>query len=250
MGKARLSLRNTLEENERPRKAIFIEFNNQYFVVNRVIRLLILSDFMVLFAAGLLAPIFAVFILKAIPGSSLRVIGLSTAFYWIARTISTVPLSRLMDKVDGERDEFYFMVTGTFIFSSIPLFYLFVNQPWHLYLIQFISGLANSMAVPAWRILFTDHLDRGKTGYEWSLEDIGVGLATAASAYLGSILAEKFGFQLVFVLLAIIGYIGTIILVPLHNDAKTLAQIKRANRLKDIQDRRQNMVPVKMEEKK
>ncbi len=214
-------------------------------MVNRVIRLLILSDFMVLFAAGLLAPIFAVFILKAIPGSSLQVIGLSTAFYWIARTISTVPLSRLMDKVDGERDEFYFMVVGTFIFSSMPLFYLFVSQPWHLYLIQFIGGLANSMAVPAWRILFTDHIDKGKTGYEWSLEDIGVGVATALSAYLGAILADKFGFQLVFVLLAIIGYIGTIILVPLHENAKTLAQIKRENRLEEIKEKRQALGPVK-----
>lgn len=219
-------------------------------MVNRVIRLLIFSDFVILFAAGLLSPIFAVFILKAIPGSSLQVIGLATAFYWIARTISTVPLSRLMDKTDGERDEFYFMVIGSFIFSSLPLFYLFISQAWHLYLLQFIGGLANSMAVPAWRILFTDHLDRGKTGYEWSLEDIGVGSATALSAYLGSMLADRFGFQLVFVLLAMLGYIGTMLLIPLHRDAKTLDQIKRANRLKTIREKREALIPMKIDDLK
>ncbi|MDO8495503.1 MAG: MFS transporter [bacterium] len=218
-------------------------------MVNRVIRHLVMSDFMLFFSVGMIAPIFAIFILKAIPGSSLRVIGLSAAFYWIARTLSTVPLSRFMDKTDGERDEFYFMVIGSFIFSSIPLFYLFINQAWHLYLIQFIGGLANSMAVPAWRILFTDHLDRGKTGYEWSLEDIGVGTATALSAYLGSIVAERFGFEMVFVLLAILGYAGTMILIPIYHEAKTLAQIKRANRLEAILEKRKNLAPVKIEER-
>src|SRR3990167_1571048 len=157
-----------------------------YGMINRVIKLLILSDFIFYFALGLLSPIFAVFILKNINGSTLQVVGLATAFYWIARVISTVPLSRLMDKTDGEKDEFYFMVIGTFILSSLPLFYLIMSQSWHLYLIQFLSGLAGSMAVPGWRTLVTDHLDRGRTGYEWSLEDISIGIATAVSAYLGS----------------------------------------------------------------
>lgn len=218
-------------------------------MVNRVIKLLVWSDFIIFFAAGLLSPIFAVFILK-IPGSDLKTVGLSAACYWIARTLSTVPLSRLMDRTDGERDEFYFMVVGSFIFSSVPLFYLFISAPWHLYVIQFIFGLANSMAVPAWRILFTDHLDRGKTGYEWSLEDIAIGTATASSAYLGSILANRFGFQLIFVLLAIMGYIGTILLVPIYRDAKTLAQIKQAQRLEKIQKKREKMTPLKVDGQK
>src|SRR3989338_1306965 len=179
-------------------------------MVNRVIRLLILSDFLLLFSTGLLAPIFAIFILKNIQGSTLQVVGLATTFYWIARVISTVPLSRLMDKTDGEKDEFYFMIIGTFILSSLPLFYLIMSQPWHLYLIQFLSGLAGSMAVPGWRILFTDHLDRGRTGYEWSLEDLGIGVATASSAYFGSVLADKFGFTLILIMLSMLGYLATL----------------------------------------
>ena len=212
-------------------------------MVNRVIRLLVFSDFVLSFAFGLLAPIFAVFILKSVPGSSLRVIGLATAFYWIARVLSTVPLSRLMDRTDGERDEFYFMVTGTFIVSSVPLFYLLINSPTQLYLIQFIYGLAGSMTVPAWRILFTDHLDRGRTGYEWSLEDIAIGVSTASSAYVGSILADKFGFPVVLVFLSMLGYVATILLIPIYQDAKTLAQIKKENLLQAIKIKRKKALP-------
>jgi MFS family permease len=195
------------------------------------------------FAFGLLAPIFAVFVLKNIKGGSLEVIGLATTFYWIARTASTVPLSRFMDRTNGERDEFYFVVAGTFIMSSVPLFYLFASLSWHIYLIQFILGLANSMAVPAWRILFTDHIDRGRTGYEWSLDDIAIGTSIAISAYLGSILASKFGFRVVFILLAILGYLATLVLSRLYSEAKTLAQIRREGRLKILELKRKTLTP-------
>lgn len=212
-------------------------------MVSRVIRHLVISDFVLNFAFGLLAPIFAVFVLKNIDGSSLKVIGLATTFYWIARTVSTVPLSRFMDRTNGERDEFYFLIVGTFVMSSVPLFYLFVSLPWHIYLIQFILGLANSMAVPAWRILFTDHIDRGRTGFEWSLEDIAIGVSVGVSAYLGSLLADKFGFRIVFILLAILGYFATLILSRLYTEAKTLAQIKREGRLKIIELKRKTLTP-------
>jgi len=215
-------------------------------MINRVIRFLVLSDFVINFAFGLLAPIFAIFILKNVPGSSLRVIGLAATCYWVARVLSTVPLSKFMDRTDGERDEFWFIIIGSFIMSSVPLFYLLVKSPVQLYIVQFIYGLAGSMAVPAWRILFVDHLDRGKTGYEWSLEDIGIGSSVAVSAFLGSILAEKFGFQVVLILLAMLGYVGTMLLIPLHRDAKTLFQIKRENRFEKIKLKRSEDVEMKV----
>lgn len=209
-------------------------------MINRVIRYLIAYDFVLNFAFGLLSPIFAVFILRNVHGSDLRVVGTATAFYWFARIISTVPLSRFMDRTDGERDEFYFVITGTAIVATVPIMLLFAQVPWHVYLIQFIFGLANSMAVPGWRILFTDHIDAGKTGYEWSLEDIGVGLAVGSSAYLGSLLAEKFGFPTVLVLLSGLGYLSALLLVPLSPDFKTLRQLRRARKMAEIHHRREH----------
>ncbi len=214
-------------------------------MINKVIKKLIYYDFLIQFSGGLLSPIFAVFILRQIPGSSLKVIGLSTLFYWIARVTTTVPLSRFMDKTDGERDEFYFAVIGSMIVASIPLMYLLVRAPWQLYLIQFIFGLANSMAVPAWRILFIDHLDKGKTGFEWSLEDVGVGIAVGASAYFGSLIADHFGFSLVMKLVSIMSYMGTVMLLTLNKQAKTLPEIKKANKLTTMRARRRTLLPKK-----
>ena len=110
-------------------------------------------------------------------------------------------------------------------------------------------GFANSMAVPAWRILFTDLIDRGRTGYEWSLEDIAIGASVGASAYLGSVLADKFGFEIIFILLALLGYLATaVFLIPLKSEAKTLSQIRREGRWEAIRLKRQQPVPPKMDE--
>lgn len=209
-------------------------------MINRVIRYLIAYDFVLNFAFGLLSPIFAVYVLNTVAGSTLKVIGTATACYWLARILSTVPLSRFMDRTDGERDEFYFVIFGTFAIATVPIMLIFAREAWHVYLIQFIFGLSNSMAVPGWRILFTDHIDRGKTGYEWSLEDIGVGIAVGSSAYLGSLLADTFGFKPVLILLSGLGYASALLLIPLSQDFKTLRQLRKERKLEDIHRRREH----------
>lgn len=210
-------------------------------MVNRVIRYLIAYDFVLNFAFGLLAPIFAVFILQTVEGSTLKVIGTATSIYWLARILSSTPLSRFMDRTDGERDEFYFTIIGTLITSTVPILLIFAEVPWHLYLIQFFHGLSNSMAVPGWRILFTDHIDKDKIGYEWSMEDIAIGIAVGSSAYLGSLLADAFGFIPVLVLLSGLGYCSTLFLIPLGSDFKRLRDLRRSRRL-DLRHRREHAV--------
>lgn len=190
-------------------------------IINKIIRTLIISDFFLFFALGLLAPIFAVFILNNI-ANRLEVIGYAVAIYWLTRVITVVPLSHLMDKTKGEMDEYIFMIIGTFIISSVPLFYIISTASWHIYLLQIVSGFANSMAIPAWRILFTNHIDSRIVGLEWSLEDVGVGLATALSAALGAFIANKFGFNTLFVIIFICGLIGTSILLPLTQTRRSV----------------------------
>ncbi len=182
--------------------------------VSRTIRFLIFSDFFLFFAVGLLAPIFAVFILENIE-NRIEVIGYAVACYWITRVLMVMPISRLMDKIKGERDEYFFMVAGTFLIAIIPLFYTISSHPWHVYLLQIFNGLAHSMAVPAWRIIFTNHIDKKIVGFEWSLEDVGVGIATASSAAIGAIIVDKFGFNILFGIITFFGIISATILLVL-----------------------------------
>jgi len=200
--------------------------------INRVIKILIMSDLLLFFGFGLLTPIFAVFIMKSIEGGSLAVVGFATTCYWLARVLTTIPLSRFMDKTHGERDEYYCVLIGSVVMAILPLFFAVSSLPWHIYLIEIISGIANSLAVPAWRILFTNHLDKGKTGYEWSVEDIAVGVAVAFSASVGAFVADRLGFTALFVCMAIIGLTGALILIPLYKNTMTLRQMRQYHKEK------------------
>jgi MFS family permease len=188
--------------------------------LNVVISTLIVSDALLFFALGLLSPIFGIFILENIEGSTLAAIGTASAVYWIARVTSVLPISKLLDVLKGEKDEYYAVIIGTFGLAILPLFYIVATDVTHIYIIEFFKGLAGALAVPAWRILFTKFVDRKLVGLGWSLEDVCVGVATASSAYIGAMIAEHFGFRILFIMVSIMGSIAAIFLTRLYKEKR------------------------------
>ncbi len=198
--------------------------------MNNFIRVLIFSDFLLYFSYGLITPIMAIFVSGQIVGADIETVGVATAVYWIVRSISTIPLARWMDKQGGEKDEFTFMFWGSLLMSLTLMSFVFATLPWHVYLIQALFGIFNSMAIPGWRILFTNHLDRGKTGLEWGVWDVAVAAGTAIAAYTGSLVADLFGFDVLFICVGVIGIIGALILVPLAGSTRTLIELRRLHK--------------------
>lgn len=190
--------------------------------VNRIIRTLILSDLFLLSGLGLFSPIFAVFVLENVD-HNLQVVGASVSVYWIMRVVTVIPMSALMDKLDGDRDEYAFMILGTFLISSLPLGYLLASHAWHVYLLQAINGFAHAIAVPAWRVIFTRNIDAGAVGYEWSLSDASVGVATAASALVGTFIVSAFGFHALFFLMFAFGLVATGLLLSIYRHRRSSA---------------------------
>ncbi len=190
------------------------------------------------FGVGLLSPIFAVFIIENIE-NKIEVVGYATSAYWITRVIMVMPLSWIMDKLKGDSDEYLFMIIGTFIASAQPLLFIISTDAWHIYLLQIMSATAYSMCIPAWRILFTNHIDKKFIGFEWSLEDVSVGIATAASASIGAFIAERYGFNLLFVVTAFFGFIATGMLFMLYRH--------KADILREIRDMKTAKAPLKID---
>jgi predicted MFS family arabinose efflux permease len=183
--------------------------------INTVIKTLIASDFFFFFSLGLLAPLYAVFVLENID-SRIEIIGYAVSIYWMIRLFSTIPISYIMDKIKGHKDEYYFLVFGTFFVSLVPLLLIWADNPLHLFLIQIFNGFSATIAVQAWRILFTSYIDKSMVGFEWALEDVGVCLSTAISASVGAYVVSHFGFNILFFLMFGLGLTGTVILVTLY----------------------------------
>jgi MFS family permease len=179
------------------------------FKINKVIRTLIVSDFLLQIGWGFVGPIFAVFLTTQIQGGDLKMVGFVASGYWITKSIIQPFLAHYLDKNHGEKDDFLFLVGGMYMSSLIPFGYIFSTQPWHIFTLECLRGVAMACVVPTWYGLFTRHVDKGRESFSWSLESTGIGIAAAFAGTAGGILAATFGFKSVFLLLGIFGFLSS-----------------------------------------
>lgn len=188
---------------------------SHYFLqdINPVVRFLILSDTVVIGAAGLLGPIFALFIEDYIIGGNEAVAGLAAGIYLFTKSILQITIAHLIDKIPGEFDDFWIMVTSSFIVALLPLLYLFIHTPFQLYLVQFLFGLCIAFTFPTFMAIFTRHIDKEKEGTEWGVYFTLTDLTSAALAATGGFLASSLGFPSLIIAVVIISVLGSSLLV-------------------------------------
>lgn len=185
--------------------------------INKVIKVLIGSDFLLQSGWGLIGPIFAIFLIGQIRGGNLAVIGYATAVYWVTKSIIQPFIAHFLDKNHGEKDDFVFLVVGMYVANLIPLGYIFSFLPWHIYVLEFIRALAMACVVPTWYAIFTRHIDKGREAFSWSMESTGIGFAAGISGAVGAWLANLFGFKIVFVLVTLFGLLSSSALLFIRN---------------------------------
>lgn len=184
--------------------------------VNPVIRILTISDIMVIGGYGLIAPIFAVFMTDNIIGGSVEVAGIGSSIFIIAQSIFQIPIAAVVDKIRGERDDFWALLIGSVAFSIIPLFYMIISTPMQLYLVQFFYGLATAATLPSWYAIFTRHLDKDHTGLEWGVYRTLTDSAGAGAAFIGGLVAYRYGFNPLFLMVALTSFVGTMFLLGVY----------------------------------
>lgn len=185
--------------------------------INKVIKILITSDFLLQSGWGLIGPIFAIFLTKQIQGGTLAMVGFIAATYWFTKSVAQPFIAYFLDIKKGEKDDFKFLVVGMYIANLIPLGYIFSTQPWHIFTLEFIRGLAMACVVPTWAAIFTRHIEKGWEAFSWSIESTGIGFAAGFAGALGGILATILGFKFVFVLVSFFGLMATSLLFLIRN---------------------------------
>lgn len=167
--------------------------------VNRVIPIIIVSDFLLTMSASLLAPVFALFVTQTISGGRVEVVGFAIAIYWIVKSVLQLPIASYLDRNHGEVDDYYFMIAGLMFGSLIMLSYYFVTKTWHIYLLQALQGVGDAFLLPPFYAIFTRHIDPGNEGFEWSLRSsFSFGGGAALGGALGGLLLAAIGFRKIF----------------------------------------------------
>ncbi len=186
--------------------------------INKVVRTLIVSDFLLQSGWGLIGPIFAIFLTKQIQGGNLVSVGFIVATYWITKSITQPFIAYYMDFKKGEKDDFLFLVRGMLVANLIPLGYLFVTHVWQIFFLEFIRGLAMACVIPSWSAIFTRHINKGWEAFSWSIESTSIGFALGFAAAFGGIIANFLGFKTLFILVSILGLLATFILLKIGKE--------------------------------
>lgn len=178
---------------------------------NKVIRYFILCDLSLFSGWGLLAPIMSVFIVEHIAGAGLFNAGAAISLYWAARSIIQLPIASFLDRKKGEKDDFYALIIGLLLASLAAFSFSLVDTIRELYIVMVIQGIAFGLYAPAWSGIFSRHLDKDKIALDWSMDSVGLGIASMITGLTGGYLADTFGFDIIFYLVAFFSFLSAVI---------------------------------------
>src|SRR5680860_846205 len=85
------------------------------YEINRVIKVLIVSDFLIWSSNQLFAPIFALFVTENLYNGNIEVVGFSAGIYLFIKSIFEIPVGIFIDKNKGELDDLYSAFVGTLL---------------------------------------------------------------------------------------------------------------------------------------
>ena len=167
--------------------------------INKVIKILILSDVALITGLGFVSPIFAIFLTERIQGGNLKVVGYAAAIYLIVQSLVVIPFARYLDKNHGEKDDLWFIILGNVLAALAVFGYIISWLPWHIYLLQAIYALGMGMNIPGYTAIFTRHIDKGQEAFDWSVRSALAGIGGGIAGALGGIIASQFGFNALFI---------------------------------------------------
>ncbi|MBU1133035.1 MAG: MFS transporter [Patescibacteria group bacterium] len=162
------------------------------------IKTIILAHSVFWMAQKLVQPFLAIFFLEELRGVSLFEIGTSTLIYFLtAGTVEPI-FSYLEERKRGLRDEASFVIGGYLLRGLTFIIFTFSSNVWHLYLFQFVLGIAAAMYSAADKTVFANILGNGKgTGtLLWGADDSVILFSAALGALIGGYLTSIYGIRI------------------------------------------------------
>ena len=116
-------------------------------MINRTIKLLMLSDIFIATGFGLTDPIVAIYIKENLTGGTIFAAGLASTIFLVTKSVVQLPFSRY---VDGHDDKIRWLIIGTFLIALVPFIYILANDIKYIYFAQLLHGLGSGLAFPTW----------------------------------------------------------------------------------------------------
>ena len=165
--------------------------------MHKNIKLLLLASILIHSGTNLLAPIYAIFISDI--GGNLLDAGVAVGIYALLKGI----LYFVFDKMDETRfNKRLMMFSGYTIMGVAYALYIFATIPLHVFLIQALLAVGETVINPSWSAVIAMSLQQGKERHIYSHFYGYRSLFEGVAAIAGGLFAMKFGFDLVFGVMA------------------------------------------------
>ena len=163
---------------------------------NKAIKILLVTNGLILIAGAMLGPIYALFVEKI--GGSLLDASAAFGVFALAAGITTLISARYSDKL---KENELILVWGYAIMGLGFFGYTLVNSVWELLVVQVIIGLGEAIYVPAFDAVYSKHLDGKRCGREWGAWEATNYFTTALGAVSGGLLVTNLGFSAMFAIM-------------------------------------------------
>lgn len=177
---------------------------------NKALKVLLTTNGLILMAAGMLGPIYALFVERI--GGDLLDASIAAGLFALTAGVVTLLSGKLSDEI---RHSEWIIILGYSMMGLGFLLYTIVDSVLFLFAVQIIIGFGEAIYSPAFDKLYSKHLDRNKEGTEWGAWESMYYFTTAFGALAGGLIVSKLGFNAIFAIMAALCYVSASYLLVL-----------------------------------
>lgn len=167
--------------------------------LNRSLRILIMTNTILVFVFGLFVPFYAIFIENM--GGGIATAGFTWALFMIMAGSLTLLFSHWEIRV---KEQELLLAIGYIIRGVAFLSYAFMASMSQLAVTQVLWAIGMALGTPAFDSLYANHTDKDGSIQQWGSWEGIAAISSGFAALIGGILIQQFGFQVVFLSMAII----------------------------------------------
>lgn len=171
--------------------------------MHRQLRLFLAMNSFFVFAAGMLGPIYAIFV-QGIGGDILAA-GTAWAIFMIVSGVGILFMGKIQDKIERDKPA---IIIGYSLMSLGFLGYYFVSNVTQLFLLQVLLGISSVILTPGYDSFYTKYLEKGKFASQWAAWEATWHIVTGTAALIGAFLVKMFSFKILFLVMFLLSLAG------------------------------------------
>ena len=175
-----------------------LRLNKDRSIINRSLLAMLVVSALYMFAFGMFSPLYAIFVEEV--GGDISVASNAWAVFMLTAGVMTFLTGRWENDA---KQTVLGLAWSQFLVAGAYLMYYFTDEVAMLYGAQVLLGLGASFFWPAFHSLYGKHVDKRNQAKQWSFYDALAYLLPAAAAVVGGWLVKNYGFDTVFMVMAI-----------------------------------------------